>query len=346
MNDVSHLWRNIKNSQANGHRPIDEFKQEFTEQMKEFIEQERAGFDVHRNVLEAVGFGSGEQIIDSDQIYSNPYPRLENHGHYLFGCFSVPTDLADGVSEFTSLFVLATKNQLLSVIMDPHKSYAGPFGQRILNRRSHHLEVGNSDVGETLLMLIRDAITSLNFALSEIFEDIMHYSNNMGQLTSRKENEKFEVLSLIEAYVLKLRVEIESLETVVRETASLITSVADGGLDLDADSEIFLEHHLIIAKGLAINARQTVAFRNKIESRIVAVLDKCDQMRDRMLVTATHKIGAIASLLLVPTLIVGIYGQNFNMPEQHWVLGYAFSWSMIVASTLVQLVYFKKKKWL
>jgi len=343
---VSHVWRNIKNSQTNGHRPVEEFRAEFERELLAFIDGEPEGFSVHPNVREAIGFGSGEQIVDVDQIYSNPYPRLENHGDYLFGCFSIPTDLADGVSEFTSLFVLATKRQLLSVIMDPHASYAGPFGQRLLNRRADHFESGNEDVGQTLLMIIRDAITSVNFALSEIFEDIMYYYNGLGRLMACKEGEQFDGLPLIESYVLKLRVEIESLETVTRETAALITAVADSELDLHYDSELFADSHTILAKGLAINARQTVAFRNKIESRIVAVLDKCDQMKDLMLVRATHKIGAIASLLLVPTLIVGVYGQNFNMPEQHWVFGYAFSWMLIVVATIIQLIYFKKKKWL
>jgi magnesium transporter len=65
-----------------------------------------------------------------------------------------------------------------------------------------------------------------------------------------------------------------------------------------------------------------------------------------MIVSATHKIGAVASLLLVPTLIVGIYGQNFNMPEKNWVFGYAFSWALIFSTTVAQVVYFKRKRWL
>jgi magnesium transporter len=343
---MTHAWRNIKNSQAGGHRVFAEFRAEFEAELVQFIADEPAGFSVHPTVFEGIGLGIVEQVIDIDQVYSNPYPRLEDHGDYLFGCVSIPTDLADGVSEFTSLFILATKRQLLTVILDPHTSYAGPFGQRLLNRRSDHLNSGNDDVGETLLMIIRDAVTSMSFALAEIFDDIMHYSNNMVRLSSRKESQQSEVLSLIESYVLKLRVEIEALETVTRETASLITAVADGQLDLKGDHEIFFDHHIILAKSLAINARQTVAFRNKIESRVIAVLDKCEHFRDRMIVSATHKIGAVASLLLVPTLIVGIYGQNFNMPEKNWVFGYAFSWALIFSTTVAQLVYFKRKRWL
>ena len=45
----------------------------------------------------------------------------------------------------------------------------------------------------------------------------------------------------------------------------------------------------------------------------------------------TKRLTVIAALLLVPTFIVGVYGQNFdNMPELHWRFGYAWSWGLIV----------------
>ena len=62
---------------------------------------------------------------------------------------------------------------------------------------------------------------------------------------------------------------------------------------------------------------------------------------------AVKRLTAIASILLVPTLIVGIYGQNFDFPEKDWGAGgYAWSWGLIVATTVIQLWYFRRKKWL
>ena len=59
------------------------------------------------------------------------------------------------------------------------------------------------------------------------------------------------------------------------------------------------------------------------------------------------KLTAIASILLVPTFIVGLYGQNFvHTPEYHWRFGYAWSWSLIIATTLAQIIYFRRKGWL
>ena len=48
----------------------------------------------------------------------------------------------------------------------------------------------------------------------------------------------------------------------------------------------------------------------------------------------TKRLTVIASIILFPTFIVGVYGQNFvHMPELHWHYGYAYSWGLIVGST-------------
>src|SRR5438477_3142 len=59
------------------------------------------------------------------------------------------------------------------------------------------------------------------------------------------------------------------------------------------------------------------------------------------------RLTVVASILLVPTLIAGIYGQNFdNIPELHWWWGYyGWSWGLIVVSTIIQLAFFKWRKW-
>jgi magnesium transporter len=56
----------------------------------------------------------------------------------------------------------------------------------------------------------------------------------------------------------------------------------------------------------------------------------------------------IASLLLLPTFIVGLYGQNFihHFPELRWQYGYLWSWFLIVATTFLQLWFFRRKKWI
>ena len=54
----------------------------------------------------------------------------------------------------------------------------------------------------------------------------------------------------------------------------------------------------------------------------------------------------IASLVLVPSLIVGFYGQNFAgaFDDRFWTLG--ISTMLIVGSTLAQLAIFRWRRWI
>ncbi len=59
------------------------------------------------------------------------------------------------------------------------------------------------------------------------------------------------------------------------------------------------------------------------------------------------RLTVIAALILLPTFIVGLYGQNFiHMPELRWRYGYAYSWGLIIVTTIVQLWFFRRKRWL
>jgi len=50
---------------------------------------------------------------------------------------------------------------------------------------------------------------------------------------------------------------------------------------------------------------------------------------------------------IFPTLVAGWYGMNFhNMPEYNWPYGYQFGIGVIVASTIVPLLWFKWRGWL
>ena len=61
----------------------------------------------------------------------------------------------------------------------------------------------------------------------------------------------------------------------------------------------------------------------------------------------TKRLTAFATILLAPTFIVGLYGQNFrHIPELDWRLGYAWSWALIVASTISRSSTTARKGWL
>ncbi|GAA3682726.1 magnesium and cobalt transport protein CorA [Nocardioides ginsengisoli] len=59
-----------------------------------------------------------------------------------------------------------------------------------------------------------------------------------------------------------------------------------------------------------------------------------------------RKISAGAALVVVPTLIAGVYGMNFtHMPELDWTFGYPFAIVLMLSSVAGLWVFFKKSGW-
>jgi len=54
-----------------------------------------------------------------------------------------------------------------------------------------------------------------------------------------------------------------------------------------------------------------------------------------------------AAIILIPTLIAGIYGMNFrHMPELDWRLGYPFALGVMGLSAFALYRVFKRRDWL
>jgi magnesium transporter len=144
-----------------------------------------------------------------------------------------------------------------------------------------------------------------------------------------------------------LRHDILRIRRTLTPTRDAVRRLVDGRLDEEAgpdliprDAEIRLgdvyDKLLRAAESLDL-ARDLVSSARDYHQAVVA-----NQQND-----VTKRLAVIASLLLVPTFIVGVYGQNFDhMPELHWRLGYAFSWGVIVVTTVAQLVFFHWKRWI
>ena len=60
-----------------------------------------------------------------------------------------------------------------------------------------------------------------------------------------------------------------------------------------------------------------------------------------------RKISAGAALVVVPTLIAGVYGMNFDhMPELAWTYGYAYALALMLGTSGLLLWLFKRSGWL
>ena len=60
-----------------------------------------------------------------------------------------------------------------------------------------------------------------------------------------------------------------------------------------------------------------------------------------------QKISAWAAILVIPTILAGIYGMNFRyMPQIHWSLGYPAALILMLAISLLVYVGFRRSGWL
>ena len=102
------------------------------------------------------------------------------------------------------------------------------------------------------------------------------------------------------------------------------------------------------------DARQILRDIDSLDSHTAFLFDKINFLMDATVgfininQNKIIKIFSVASVaLLPPTLIASLYGMNFKfMPELDWKLGYPFALTIMIASALVPMWYFRKRGWL
>jgi magnesium transporter len=149
------------------------------------------------------------------------------------------------------------------------------------------------------------------------------------------------------ARISALRHDLLQIRRTLAPTRDAVRRVVANAIDVEEGPEVFTR-------------RVEIAF-NLVYDKLMRSVDGLDLSRDLLTSVrdyqqakianeqndVTKRLTALASLVLIPTFIVGVYGQNFDhMPELHWQLGYALSWGVILVTTIAQLIFFRRKGWL
>jgi magnesium transporter len=111
----------------------------------------------------------------------------------------------------------------------------------------------------------------------------------------------------------------------------------------------------------ADRARALYAYYQDVFDHTIRIVETIDTYRDLLsgtldahLAVASNRLNEIVKVLTSISIIMmswatvsGIYGMNFeHMPELHWRYGYAYVWALLVAITIGEFIYFRKRKWL
>jgi magnesium transporter len=260
-----------------------------------------------------------------------PRPRIVSHGDYVFGVLLVPVVVKDESRlYYQEVDFIATTERLLTV----SKSQEGgqPFDPKAAKEACRvHDEVGMylyhlvDEVAERFLDLVDD----LDDAVDDLEDEVAT-----------------QPVAVVGARIRALRSALRSVRRTLAPTRDAVHKVIDNRVELD-DDELF-PREVEIAFGDAYE-KLLRAFE-ALESTRDALGGVRDYLQGKVSVDQNEvmkRLTITASLLLVPTFIVGLYGQNFvNIPELHWGFGYWWSWGWIIATTIAQLVFYRWKGWL
>lgn len=260
-----------------------------------------------------------------------PRPRIQSHGEYVFGVLLVAIAVpAEDRVFYQEVDFIVTPEQLVTVSKTPPGEK--PFDpQSAIEACARDQQVGMylfrlfDEVAERYLDLIDD----LNDEIDQLEDHVEDWTPAM-----------------IRDRVSELRRDLLHLRRTLAPTRDAVHKIMDDRVALD-DFELFplvVERHfadvydkfLRASEGLETSRDLVAGVRDYFQSRAAHEQNE-----------VVKRLTVIASLLLVPTFIVGLYGQNFrDMPEYHWAHGYAWSWGLIVATTVFQLWFYRWKKWM
>lgn len=117
----------------------------------------------------------------------------------------------------------------------------------------------------------------------------------------------------------------------------------------------------LVASQTTLVPEQVRSYFRDVEDHLTTVSERVASYDDLLtsLVTATlaklslqqnadmRKITSWAAIIAVPTMIVGVYGMNFDvMPELHWRFGYPIAIATMIAICAVLYVVFRRNRWL
>jgi magnesium transporter len=280
-----------------------------------------------------------ELMRPADPNGRNPRPSIKSHGEYVLGMLLAAVAVPDeDVVYYQEVDFVLSRARIVTVRKTPGEwPPFDPSGVGVLcDAREHEVEPGMiayllvDDVAERYI----DLLDALDEEIDELEEGVDTWP---AEKTRRRISE--------------LRHDLLHIRKTLAPTRDAVREVVDGRVDIEGRTrftrEVFpreVERQFATTYDKLLRATEGVEYARDLLSAAR------DYGQARIAIDQNEvvkRLTSIASILLVPTFIVGLYGQNFiHMPEYRWHYGYVWSWFLIVATTVGQFIYFRRKGWL
>jgi magnesium transporter len=264
-------------------------------------------------------------------------PTLLSAGDYVFGILLAP--LFDRVSDllvYQEIDLVITSDSILTIRKTPpgHPPFDLSGVREVCEARGHY------QPGMVALHLFDEVAERYLDLLDDVDDEIDELEEHVEDWTPRQ----------VRMRLSDLRHDLLHIRRAVSPTRDAVRRILDGRVDIrdpQLQSEVFPPEVERLFTGVLdklLRASESLEFSRDL---LAAVRDYQQNKVANDQNEVTKRLTAVAAILLFPTFVVGVYGQNFdNIPELHWRLGYAFSWAVIVVATIAQVVYFRRKRWL
>jgi magnesium transporter len=274
-----------------------------------------------------------DRLLTPAERTDEPRPTLQGHGDYIFGIFLVAVAVPEEDRVFyQEVDVVVTHDVLVTVSKTPP-------GEHFYDPRPARESCKPEDSAGMMFYRLVDDIAERYLELVDELD---------GEIDELEDKVETAPATLTRDRLSELRHDLLRIRRTLAPTRDAIRRVVDNVVEVEEGQEVF-PHDVEIAfnsaydkllrafDGLELSRDLIASVRDYLQTKIAN-----DQNE------ATKKLTALASMLLVPTFIVGLYGQNFkhHFPEIGWQFGYAWSWGLIVVTTIAQLVFFRRRRWI
>jgi magnesium transporter len=257
-------------------------------------------------------------------------PVLEAHGDYVFAILSRATvDPTDRRIAYFEVDVVATPKLVVTVRKTDSHGEVAP-----IDGVAARVDEGGR-CGAIFHAVVDDATDSLLEVVDALYEEIDAVENDVERLSGAE----------VRRRVSELRHELLRARKTSSATRGIARRIVDGRVDVGR-SELF--------------PREVEALFMDTYETLVRVTEELDVARDLLAGVRDYyqakiaeqqndvakKLTVIASLVLVPSFIVGFYGQNFAGEFRDWWWSVGVSVGLIVATTAAQLVLFRTRGWI
>jgi Mg2+ and Co2+ transporter CorA len=268
--------------------------------------------------------------LPSDARY--PRPVVEGHGAYIFGVLMAAHPLPDeNRTAYQEVDFVATPTLLVTVRKTPSGSGLPAYPSAVL----HPAVEESASAGALVHKLVDDVADSYLYSIDEIYSEIEELEDAVDSAPPR----------LVRERISSFRHELLDARRMMSATRAAVRRIIDGRVEV-GDHALFppeIERRFADTYDTLVRAIEELEVARDL---LAGVREHHQSKITESQGEIAKKLTVIASLVLVPTLIVGYYGQNFEsaFDEEYWSIG--VSTGLILASTVVQLALFRWRRWI